>query len=81
MRGQPGHNTRYLYHVMAPHMNTMLTLHLWVHILIHVPCYGTPAEHYAKNASMGTSTFITCSAVILYADWLIDVRPGAVYTL
>ena len=29
----------------------------------------------------GGQTFITCSAVILYADWSIDVRPGAVHTL
>ena len=30
---------------------------------------------------MSVSRFITCSAVILYADWSIDVGPGAVPTL
>ena len=28
----------------------------------------------------GVPNIITCSAVILYADWSIGVRPGAVLT-
>ena len=30
---------------------------------------------------MDVWSIITCSAVILYADWSIGVRSGAVYTL
>ena len=81
MRGQPGHNTRYLYHVMAPPAEHCAdTASMGTHTYT-LPCYGTSAKHHSNNASMGTRTVITCSAVILYADWLIGVRPGAVHTL
>ena len=38
-------------------------------------------NHVGNPTEMSYLYIITCSAVVLYADWSIGVRPGAVHTL
>ena len=71
--------------VLGGHLEVVryLLYHLDERCFIQQTQDGATVFHIAagKRRRYWVYMFITCSAVILYADWSIGVRPGAVHTL
>ena len=56
---------------------------LYAGVSIFMLCYPQNSNNTGplRTSQNCACPVITCSAVILYADWSIDVRPGAIHIL